>query len=151
METRLATLSIREALEEAGMRDCGYLPKLIGFSGKALILSDQRGCYFSVTIHSCSCDESISGISPCSHQIYAFPSKFMQVKPCSNEYDNKTISLDKEHRKKEREEIQKSLPIIKVSPAIADIPIIEANLDGEEEKRRHFLEQYREEKYGNLD
>jgi hypothetical protein len=42
MAIRLATLSNNEALEKAGTQNCGYLPKMIGISGKVLVLSDNR-------------------------------------------------------------------------------------------------------------
>lgn len=80
METRLKTLSIQEALEEGNIKNRDSLPKMIGISGKALVLSDKRDCYYTTTIHGCSCDESISGVFPCCHQYKAFPKKCENIK-----------------------------------------------------------------------
>jgi len=79
MAIRLVTLSIHEALEEGIIKNRDSLPKIIGTSGKALVLSDNQDCYFTTTIHGCSCDESISGTFPCCHQTKAYSKEIERI------------------------------------------------------------------------
>lgn len=85
MPIELATLSIHEALKKSGIKNYDHLPKMIGTSGVALVLSDNRDCYYTTTRYGCSCDESISGISPCSHQAKYFEKVVLQEPESENE------------------------------------------------------------------
>ena len=72
MAVRHVTLPIHEALEEAGMQNCGDLPQVIRIGDVALVLSDKRDCYFAATRYDCTCIQFGSGKCPCPHQLQAF-------------------------------------------------------------------------------
>ena len=79
MNSNRATLSISEAFHAAGINP-DFLPIVIRVPGNhkiSFVLSKKEDCYFITTIDSCSCDQFISGMRPCPHQIRVFGMQLM--------------------------------------------------------------------------
>jgi flagellar biosynthesis GTPase FlhF len=142
MAIRLATLPIQEALEEAGIQNCGDLPQIMRIGDGALVLSEKRDCYFTATMHDCSCNESISGIFPCLHQSKAF------TKEAENEGWREKAKLANEalFRKSSEEETENELHRKRLEEQIRQKRLKEEQIRLAAEKRLKALREIAQEK-----
>lgn len=78
MNLNHVTLTISEAFREGGIPTdfSDFLPfvicKLRSNGEVKYVLSEKKDCYYTVTLHGCSCDQFASGLYPCPHQIRAW-------------------------------------------------------------------------------
>ena len=95
MSINHVTLTISEAFREGNISP-DFLPPVILKSRSngevKFVLSEKEDCYYTATLEGCSCDQFISGMYPCPHQIRAWIG------------DVRELAKQKERLKKEREE-----------------------------------------------
>ena len=106
MNLNHVTLTISEAFREGNISP-DFLPPIIFKSrsnGKIkFALSEKEDCYYTVTLHGCSCDQFISSVYPCPHQIKAFSIKKKQEERLKKEQER--LKREQEERlKREQEE-----------------------------------------------
>lgn len=110
------TLTISEAFREAGISP-DFLPPVILKSRSngeiKFVLSEKEDCYYTVTKDTCSCDQFISGMRPCPHQIRVFEIYKIYVKNRLREKQEKLLKKElerlseHEHGKKEQAHLKK--------------------------------------------
>ena len=106
MNPGLVTLSISEAFREGGISP-EFLPTIIKSRSNGKVkfaLSEKKDCYYTVTLHGCSCDQFISGMYPCPHQIRGWVGDVRELAKLEERREQEQESLKKE---KEEEELLK--------------------------------------------
>ncbi len=106
MDFDCTILSIDEAFLAAGINP-EFLPSVIRIPKEkevALVLSEKEDCYYKVTKDSCGCDQFITGIHPCSHQISVWGIQKEFAREFFKEPEQKELLKNElERLKKERE------------------------------------------------
>ena len=107
MNSNHVTLTISEAFREGNISP-DFLPPIILKSRSngeiKFVLSEKEDCYYTVTKDTCSCDQFISGMRPCPHQIRGWVGDVRKLAKQEDERLKIIEKYSKIHERKREEE-----------------------------------------------